>query len=459
MRALSAILLLFCACPSSNFGLVDHWITGPLALGEADGGGSDAALDGGGADAGELVRPDAGAPEAGVTDGGGQGPVDGGAADAGANAPAGALSEVFWEQPAGSYEVVQSWGRPGGPAPPEYEGMVFADHGGILLMRRLLTCEPLDIVGSWALQEDGRVTLHRNAVDVAGSVILGAVRANGDIEIRFPRDGGGAIVRPSAEDCHRTESHLGAWARPLDRCEWYAHDCGGVVLTEDLRFVEMASLDPCLPDFMPLNEDNDYEEGRNWRLAETSYTVSGPWLTVQGLQYGSSMLRGPLTHYVHGSRLFHSNGERPPFARQYSPLDRSEACPEGLITPPPAELVGTWEVIEGYVYWSGGRGRAGSYFALSNDGTMEYLRPDPGGGPSCVGRYAQAGRYTANDVDLIFKTNATHWEYQGRSRSYRVEGDLLYLGPNSREVDLGWEELGRDTVLRRTNSDCHEVDP
>ena len=323
---------------SGSQGPVDggHGITDTGSLPVADAGGG-------------VLQPDAGAaaPDAGST-----------APDAGLEPE---LSDVFIDNPIGTYEILDLWVDDEEEEPPVFEGLVFADNGATAMMADLDECIPMFVFAEWRSNEQGQLLTYEGPDDDEGDLLFGRVADNGSITIRFP--GGGAVMRRIRTDCHTMESHVGAWQMSGDEPDQEMT----IVLTDAEEYVVMASNDPCFP------------------LMSTAYDLAGPWLRISE---GDEGLGDAIPIFIKRDRLIlggteGGDGEGNP------PLERIDRCEDGAMSPPPQALVGT--------YQASGNNPPAPFMAMSADGQFTLLiAVSP-----CTA--VTSGQYTANNTIFGFR--------------------------------------------------------
>lgn len=368
-------------------------------------------------DAGSAVQNDSGS---GVLSDGGQAEADAGDSpaadtdggvvvpDAGPAAPdAGGepeLSDVFFDNPMGTYELLDLWIDDGEGPPPEFSGLVFADNGATAMMADLSECIPVFVFAEWRLNGEGQLLTYEGPDDAEGDLILGAVSGNGNITIQFP--GGGAVMRRVRTDCHTMESHVGAWQMAGEAPDQPMT----VVLTEREEYVVMLSDDPCFP------------------LMSTTYDLAGPWLRVGEGPDGGEM-GDPIGMFVKRDRLIlggadGGEGEEPPV------FERIDRCEDGGMSPPPQALVGT--------YQAGGNNPPAPFMALDADGQLTLLAEVS----PCTA--VSSGAYTANNTVFGYRVG----EQTGMGR-YTMEGANITVYQGIQPDAPVWLNLNR------VRSACH----
>ena len=270
-------------------------------------------------DAGDVVADAGGLPLADA--GGGVVPPDAGVAmDAGSATPDGGvepepeLSDVFIDNPLGTYEILDLWIDEAGEEAPVFEGLVFADNGATAMMADLSGCIPSIVFAEWRVNGEGQLLTYGSSLEVEGDLLLGAVSDNGTMTIQFP--GGGAVLRRIRTDCHTMENHVGAWQMMGEEPEQQMT----VVLTDAEDYVVMISNDPCFP------------------FTSATYDLVGPWLRIAEEDDDETGDSVPIfvkrSLYLGGVGV--ENGEGTP------PLERIDRCEDGAMSLPPQILAGTY---------------------------------------------------------------------------------------------------------------------
>jgi hypothetical protein len=302
--------------------------------------------------------------------------------------------DVFIDNPLGTYALIEPL--------PGVEGIVFADNHGMFMMSDLETCTPFSVFAEWNIDVDGRLMVSAPE-EPQPTHMRGAVLPNGDVRLSFP-GGEGILLREVDRDCHVLESHLGTWRYPR-RAPLPSGRQTGFVYTEGGAFISMGSLDPCYP------------------VMSRSYDLSGPWLRADGQSPGGTWGEA-WGIYIKDGRLWK------PFYSDMLGFERDESCADGQMSLPPAELVGTYRVVEG-------QGPA-ELIALSADGTLLLL---DSASPCQVNA---RGQYTANNTRLAWQVGEGPKFYQ-----YAIEGSRIQF---FREMD---SEGGPAFTVERIRSACH----
>ncbi|MEC7751038.1 MAG: hypothetical protein VX405_05990 [Myxococcota bacterium] len=402
-RLFSVALLAFIACP----GPIEE-TPNPALPSDA---GSVLPVDGGWetpGDAGDVVADAGGLPLADA--GGGVVPPDAGVAmDAGSAAPdAGVepqpeLSDVFIDNPLGTYEILDLWIDEAGEEAPVFEGLVFADNGATAMMADLSGCIPSVVFAEWRVNGEGQLLTYGSSLEVEGDLLLGAVSDNGTMTIQFP--GGGAVLRRIRTDCHTMENHVGAWQMMGEEPEQQMT----VVLTDAEDYVVMISNDPCFP------------------FTSATYDLVGPWLRIaeeDDDEMGDSVpifvKRGSL--YLGGVGV--ENGEGTP------PLERIDRCEDGAMSLPPQVLAGT--------YRTRGNNPPAPYIAMGADGQFTLLTAVSPCSP------VSSGQYTANNTLFGYRVG----EQAGLGR-YMMEGTSITVYQGVEPQAPVWLNL------TRVRTECH----